>query len=55
MLVPRIAKNLMGNIKNIEWWLGLGLMVSSITMTVFYLILMYVWKGIFHDRLSKFY
>ena len=46
-LVPRIIKAFRGDSPNVEWWSGLGLMVSSITMTVFYVLLYYVWKAIF--------
>lgn len=46
-LVPRIMKAFCGDSPKIEWWSGLGLMVSSITMTVFYVLLYYVWKAVF--------
>lgn len=46
-LVPRVIKAFRGDSPKIEWWSGLGLMVSSITMTVFYVLLFYVWKAIF--------
>ncbi|MDE6435808.1 MAG: hypothetical protein K2L07_16480 [Lachnospiraceae bacterium] len=46
-LVPRIVKAFHGDSPKVEWWSGLGLMVSSITMTVFYVLLFYVWKAIF--------
>ena len=46
-LVPRIIKAFRGDSPKAEWWAGLGLMVSSITMTVFYVLLFYVWKAIF--------
>lgn len=46
-LVPRIVKAFGGDSPRVEWWSGLGLMVSSITMTVFYLLLFYVWRAIF--------
>ena len=38
-LVPRILVNIKGEIKNQEFYLGLGNLISSITMTVFYLVL----------------
>ena len=41
-LVPRVIKAFRGNSPGVEWWAGLGLMVSSITMTVFYVLLFYV-------------
>lgn len=46
-LVPRIIKAFRGDSAGTEWWSGLGLMVSSVTMTVFYVLLFYVWKAIF--------
>ena len=48
-LVPRIIKAFRGDSAGIEWWSGLGLMVSSITMTVFYVLLFYIWKAIFPE------
>lgn len=38
-LVPRIIVNIKDGIKNQEFYLGLGNLVSSITMTVFYLVM----------------
>ncbi len=46
-LVPRIIKAFRGDSPKVQWWSGLGLMVSSITMTVFYVLLYYIWKSIF--------
>lgn len=46
-LVPRILKVFRGDSPGAEWWAGLGLMVSSVTMTVFYVLLFYVWRAIF--------
>ena len=48
-LVPRVIKAFRGDSPGVEWWSGLGLMVSSITMTVFYVLLFYVWKTIFPE------
>lgn len=48
-LVPRILKAFQGDSPKVEWWSGLGLMVSSITMTVFYVLLFYIWKVIFPE------
>lgn len=48
-LVPRIIKAFRGDSPAVEWWSGLGLMVSSITMTVFYVLLFYVWRNIFPE------
>ena len=46
-LVPRVIKAFRGDSPKIEWWSGLGLMVSSITMTVFYVLLFYIWRTVF--------
>lgn len=43
-LVPRIIKNIKGNSKKVTWWMNLGLLVTSITMTIFYVLLFYIWK-----------
>lgn len=40
-LVPRIINAFSDKFEKYEFWAGLGLMVSSITMTVFYIILYY--------------
>ena len=41
-LVPRIIRAVRGTSDKIKRQLGIGLQVSSITMTVFYIILMYI-------------
>ncbi len=38
-LIPRIIKNIKGDFKNSDFFLGLGSQISSITMTIFYLLL----------------
>lgn len=48
-LVPRVIRAFRGNSPKVEWWSGLGLMVSSITMTVFYVLLFYIWRAIFSE------
>ncbi len=48
-LVPRIIKAFFGDSPKVQWWSGFGLMTSSITMTIFYVVLFYVWKSIFPD------
>ena len=48
-LMPRILRAVHGSNDRIQKQLGIGLQVSSITMTVFYIILMYVWKDTFPD------
>ena len=48
-LVPRVIKAFGSDSLKVEWWSGLGLLISSITMTVFYVLLFYVWKAIFPE------
>ena len=48
-LVPRIIRAIYGSNDKIKRQRGIGLQVSSITMTIFYIILMYVWKYTFPD------
>lgn len=48
-LVPRIIRAVHGSNERVKRQLGIGLQVSSITMTVFYIILMYVWKYTFPE------
>lgn len=43
-LVPRVIKNIRGESEQIRWWMNFGLAVTSVTMTVFYIILYYIWK-----------
>lgn len=46
-LVPRVVRALRGTNPQIKRRLGRGLQISSITMTVFYILLMYIWKETF--------
>lgn len=46
-LVPRVLRAVKGSNEKIERQLGIGLQVSSITMTVFYILLLYIWKQTF--------
>ena len=48
-LAPRIIRAVRGSDEKIKRQLGIGLQVSSVTMTVFYIILMYVWKFTFPE------
>ncbi|MBR0473596.1 MAG: hypothetical protein IJJ19_01225 [Erysipelotrichaceae bacterium] len=43
-LIPRIIVNIRGESDNSNFWLGLGNLVSSITMTIFYILLFSVMK-----------
>lgn len=43
-LVPRIKRAIYGTNDKIKRQFGIGLQVSSITMTVFYIILLFIWK-----------
>ena len=48
-LVPRVARALKGTSSRIKKQLGIGLQVSSITMTVFYILLLYIWENTFRE------
>ena len=48
-LVPRIIRAARGTNDRIKKQRGGGLQIAAITMTVFYIILMYVWKDTFPD------
>lgn len=48
-LVPRVIRAIKGTSEKIERALGRGLQISSITMTVFYVLLLYIWKATFPD------
>lgn len=48
-LIPRIIRAGRGSSEKINRQLGIGLQVSSITMTVFYIILLYIWKLTFPE------
>lgn len=53
-LVPRIIRAFKGTNEKIKRQLGIGLQVSSITMTVFYIILLYIWKLTFPTLKAPF-
>ena len=46
-LIPRVDRAIRGTTPSTEKRLGLGLAVSSVTMTVFYILLMYIWMKTF--------
>ena len=48
-LVPRMIRAFRGSSDKIKRQLGIGLQVSSITMTVFYIILLFIWKLTFPE------
>ncbi len=48
-LVPRMIRAFRGSSDKIKRQLGIGLQVSSITMTVFYIILLFIWKFTFPE------
>ena len=43
-LVPRVIKHIKGESERVKWWMNFGLAVTSVTMTVFYIILLYIWR-----------
>lgn len=45
-LVPRVIRHIKGESEKLRWWLDFGLVVTSVTMTVFYIILLYIWKAL---------
>lgn len=49
-LVPRVIKNIKGKSKKIEFWMNLGLIITSITMTIFYILLFYIWKILYEKE-----
>lgn len=48
-LVPRVNRAFKGSNDKIKKQLGRGLQISSITMTAFYIILMYIWQNTFYE------
>ena len=48
-LVPRIFRAFRGSTPKIKHLMGTGLQISSITMTAFYVILLFIWKLTFPD------
>ena len=46
-LVPRVIRAVHGGNEKVKRQMGRGLQISSITMTVFYIILLYIWKYTF--------
>ncbi len=51
-LIPRIIRAVHGSNDKIKRQLGLGLQVSSITMTAFYIVLLYIWKLTFPELIA---
>ena len=49
-LVPRVIKNIKGKSKKIEFWMNLGLIITSITMTIFYILLFYIWRILYEKE-----
>lgn len=46
-LIPRIVKAVRGTGKRVQWFMNLGLIVTSVTMTLFYVLLLYIWQYTF--------
>ena len=46
---PWVVRAVKGTSERIERQLGFGLQVSSITMTAFYILLLYIWKQTFYE------
>lgn len=49
-LIPRIINALKDKFEKYNFWAGLGLAVSSVTMTIFYLVLYKVWEALYPDK-----
>lgn len=49
-LVPRIINAFTTEFKKYEFWAGFGLLVSSITMTIFYVVLYYIWEILYGEQ-----
>lgn len=43
-LIPRVVKQIRGDSEQVRRWMDIGLAVTSVTMTVFYILLFYIWK-----------
>jgi len=48
-LIPRVQMHLHGRNEKTDFRLGLGKAVTSVTMTVFYILLLYIWKKLFPE------
>lgn len=48
-LVPRVMKAIKGPNEKVKRQMGFGLQVSSITMTIFYILYIYIWKLTFPE------
>ncbi len=48
-LVPRVIRALKGPNERVKRQMGRGLQISSITMTIFYVLLLYIWKATFPE------
>ena len=46
-LIPRVQMHLRGRDEKTDFKLGLGKAVTSVTMTVFYILLLYIWQELF--------
>lgn len=52
-LVPRVVKHIKGDSEKVRWWMDFGLAVTSVTMTVFYVLLFYIWKAMYYDPFAE--
>lgn len=48
-LVPRVVKHVKGDSERVRWWMELGLAITSVTMTVYYILLFYIWKEMYYN------
>ncbi len=49
-LIPRVARAIHGETPKIKLWLNRGLFVSSISVTIYYLILYFIWRELYPDE-----
>lgn len=52
-LIPRILALISNNFAKFAFYLGLGKLITSITMTAFYILLYYVWRERYHVKSAK--
>lgn len=48
-LLPRVFQAVKGPSEKVKRQMGKGLQISSITMTIFYILLLYIWKFTFYE------
>lgn len=49
-LVPRVARAIRGETPQVRLWMDRGLQISSISCTIYYVFLFYIWKLLYPDH-----